>query len=289
MADFIASYIQKMNNGPNFKKQEIVYTGRKILELIGGAPCNGKSTYAPDGYEVSKVELINEKFNYYSNLPKKVIDVTESNESNENVEMSSEMDVQMNAEQEKVAALETSDVSDTDSDISEEVKVKEVVELDINQKLLQLVKLEMENDVPLIQIVDTFTERRLLDPFLELAINNKYEIIIKYPKVLMYYNLRNVTSLNDQVKYLSQLNSKKKKPIPPEDMYEMCMNAMAVRQWITNVEMKVGTDPEKWRAEIQPFMKIKPTKKYKDDQDSNSKKKSKRILTDDDLLPQKLK
>jgi hypothetical protein len=105
----------------------------------------------------------------------------------------------------------------------------------------------------------------------------------------MYYNLRNVTSLNDQVKYLSQLNLKKQKPIPPEDMYEMCMNAMAVRQWITNVEMKVGTDPEKWRAEIQPFMKMKPTKKYKDDQDSKSKKKSKRIVTDEDLLPQKLK
>ena len=302
MVDSIFSIMNKLSSSVPTNKVEINYTGRKILELIGGPPGCGKSTLAPNAYEINKKDLLQELIKQYNNLN----DIKNNKELTN--ELVSEMEslqnsissdsvgfcsvntsqIPMNSEQELVLeeskdelVLEKPEMilEELENDIvlkkcSPKNKNIDQVYEDLEQiyeDLEQIVKHDMQNNVPLIQVVDTFTERKYLDPYLALAIEHGYEVIIKYPQ-LMYYKIpkNNSESVNDQITYLQLLNSKKLKPIPKDKMYESCLNSLAIKQWINNIKYKNGTDPEKWSKDVQPFMNVKSSKKYREESECDS-------------------
>jgi len=263
MVDSIFSAMKKLGSSVHTENKVVIdYSGRRILELIGGSPCCGKTTLAPNAYEIDKKEIVQERIKQYINLS--------SMESLRNEVTSNITDMCPNSENPTVNN-EPEPVEEL-ADVKYLKKTKTDLAEKTYEELEQIVELDMQHSVPLIQVIDTFTERKYLDPYLELAIKHGYEVVIKYPKLLMYYNVpkNSNATINDEIAYLQLLNSKKLKPVPKDKMYEMCLNSLSVRQWINNIKHKNGTSPEKWRQDVQPFMKVKTSKKYKDEVEFDS-------------------
>ena len=74
MAHSIINSYRNISNNVKVVKEEDNYEDRFILELIGGPPGSGKTTFRPDAYELDKPELLIIQDEQQITLPDKLLD-----------------------------------------------------------------------------------------------------------------------------------------------------------------------------------------------------------------------
>jgi len=136
--------------------------------------------------------------------------------------------------------------------------------------LLQLVEFDMLGNSELIQVVNTFNEIKMFEPYLSLAIKYNYEVIIKLPEKLLYYHKDKYRTLNDQIKHLTNYNARKRNPLTKETVNYECSLSLNTRQWYNTNYKKNEKDPSKWLTDVLPFMHVKKSRKYVEEADETN-------------------